>query len=398
MKTPSNVIVERFDAHPRTRVVFGIHAVEQLGDLARETGAGKVLIVTDKGVSDAGHADHARRVLEMAGLKVVVFDRARENPTTADVMECVEFAREAKIDCFVGLSGGSAMDTAKGCNILLTNGGRMQDYWGYGKVKKPMLPLIAVPTTAGTGSECQSYALIADDDTHQKMACGDAKVAAAVALLDPALTLSLPRPVTANTGMDALVHSVETAVTRRRNALSWLYSREAFRLTIEAYPRVLQLPDDLEARAQMQLGAAYAGMAIELSMLGAAHSAANPLTAKFGVVHGQAVGMMLPHVVRFNAQTPRTAEIYRDLMAAAGLVEHGAPPAEASAALAKRLEKLLVNAGLPLSPTDCGVKTEVFPKLAEEATRQWTAQFNPRAVSSDDFESFYQSASTSVVS
>ena len=384
MKTPSNVIVERFDFQPRTRLVFGVHSVEQLGDLVRESGAGKVLLVTDPAVSEAGHADRARRALELADLNVVVFDRAKENPTTLDVNECVNFARKEGVDAIVGLGGGSSMDTAKGCNFLLTNGGKMQDYWGYGKAKKPMLPLIAVPTTAGTGSELQSYALIADEKTHQKMACGDPKAAATVAVLDPSLTLSQPRTVTANTGMDALVHSVETAVTRRRNALSWLYSREAFRLILDGLPRVLELPDDLEARAQMQLGAAYSGMAIELSMLGAAHSAANPLTARFGVVHGQAVGMMLPHVVRFNAESPRTAEIYRDLTAHAGMAENGA------AALATRLEELLQAADMPSSPA--GVTPDEVPKLAEEAARQWTAQFNPRAVTAADFASFYQAA------
>ena len=384
MKTPSNVIVERFDFQPRTRLVFGVHSVEQLGDLVRESGAGKVLLVTDPAVSEAGHADRARRALELADVNVAVFDRVKENPTTLEVKECVEFARKEGVDAIVGLGGGSSMDTAKGCNFLLTNGGKMQDYWGYGKAKKPMLPLIAIPTTAGTGSELQSYALIADEKTHQKMACGDSKAAATIAVLDPSLTLSQPRSVTANTGMDALVHSVETAVTKRRNALSWLYSREAFRLILDGLPRVLELPDDLEARAQMQLGAAYSGMAIELSMLGAAHSAANPLTARFGVVHGQAVGMMLPHVVRFNAESPRTAEIYRDLTAHAGMEEKGA------GALATRLEELLQAADIPSSPA--GVTAEEVPKLAEEAARQWTAQFNPRAVTADDFASFYQAA------
>src|SRR5207244_13592387 len=127
-----------------------------------------------------------------------------------DVEACLEVAHSAGIDAIVGLGGGSSIDTAKGCNFLLTNGGRMQDYWGVGKATRPMLPLIAVPTTAGTGSECQSYALIADEETHQKMACGDPKASARVALLDPTLTVSQPRSVTACTGMDALVHAVET--------------------------------------------------------------------------------------------------------------------------------------------------------------------------------------------
>jgi alcohol dehydrogenase len=188
-----------------------------------------------------------------------------------------------------------------------------------GKATKPMLPLIAVPTTSGTGSECQSAALIADEVTHQKMACLDPKAAARVAILDPVLTLSQPARVTACTGVDALVHALESAVTKKRNAISAIYAREAFRLCFQSLPRVLERPDDLEARARMQLGAAFAGAAIENSMLGAAHSCANPLTARYNVVHGQAVGLMIRGVMRFNAELPEVEQVYRDLAGDVGL-------------------------------------------------------------------------------
>jgi alcohol dehydrogenase len=323
---------------------------------------------------------------------VVVFDGVRENPTTRDVDACLEVARPADVDTIIGLGGGSSMDTAKGCNFLLTNGGRMSDYRGIGKAPRPMLPLSAVPTTAGTGSECQSYALIADEETHQKMACGDPKAAPRIAVLDPALTVSQPRPVSACTGLDAIAHAVETAVTRARNELSWLYSREAFRLTIAHLERVLEEPNDLKARAAMQLGAAYAGTAIELSMLGAAHSAANPLTAHFGIVHGQAVGMMLPHVVRFNSREPAPVRSYRDLALSAGLGANGATPSEAAEALAVRLEALLSVTGVPTSLAACGVTAEAVPMLATEAAAQWTAQYNPRPLSAADFEELYGAA------
>ena len=298
-----------FDFQPRTRVIFGAGAVDRVGELARAIGT-NALLVTDPGIVAAGHVERARRSLDAAGVSVTIFDRVRENPTTREVDQCLEVARAVRPELIIGLGGGSSMDTAKGCNFILTNGGRMQDYWGVGKATKPMLPLIAVPTTAGTGSECQSFALIADEKTHQKMACGDPKAAPRVAILDPLLTVTQPRQVAACTGIDAVAHAVETAVTKKRNELSWLYSREAFRLTAANLDRVFQQPDNLEARAAMQLGAAYAGTAIENSMLGAAHSAANPLTAHFGIIHGQAVGIMLPHVVRFNAQQP---DVGRDL-------------------------------------------------------------------------------------
>ena len=180
-----------FDYQPRTRLVFGINAIEQIGELAVEISAKRVLLVTDPGIVSAGHAGRVIGLLEHHGLQVVCFDKVEENPTTQCVERCVEVARLLSIDTIVGLGGGSSMDTAKGCNFILSNGGQMKDYWGIGKAKLPMLPLIAIPTTGGTGSECQSFALITDQHTHQKMACGDPK-AAADASLSPRLDRDVP--------------------------------------------------------------------------------------------------------------------------------------------------------------------------------------------------------------
>src|SRR4030095_8121601 len=215
-----------------------------------------------------------------------------------------------------------------------------------------MLPRIAVPTTAGTGSECQSFALIADEETHQKMACGDPKAAPCVAILDPFLTVTQPRPVAACTGIDAVAHAVETAVTKKRNELSWLYSREAFRLTAANLDCVLQQPDNLEARAATPLGAAYAGTAIENSMLGAAHSAANPLTARFGVIHGQAVGIMLPAVIAFNARDPDAHDRYLELAVIAGL--------SSVVELIGEIETILDTARMRVGLDEYGIKTGDF--------------------------------------
>ena len=380
-----------FDFQPRTRIVFGAAVVDRLGELARTIGT-NALLVTDPGLVAAGHVERVRRGLDAAGVSVTIFDRVRENPTTREVDQCLEVARAVRPELIIGLGGGSSMDTAKGCNFILTNGGRMQDYWGLGKATKPMLPLIAVPTTAGTGSECQSFALIADENTHQKMACGDPKAAPRLAILDPLLTVTQPRQVAACTGIDAVAHAVETAVTKKRNALSWLYSREAFRLTAANLDRVLQRPDDLEARAAMQLGAAYAGTAIENSMLGAAHSAANPLTARFDIIHGQAVGVMLPHVVRFNAQQPDAAAIYAELAKFAGLVDWRDRVEQAVEALIAQLESLLHAGKMAPSLSALNIPPSRLPELAEEAARQWTAQFNPRSLTATDFEAIYAAA------
>ncbi len=381
-----------FDSTLRTRVVFGAGSLDRLGELAAGLGARRVLLVTDPGIVRAGHAARAGTLLKAAGLEVAVFDAVRENPTTLDVARGLEVARAAQVDLFVGLGGGSSIDTAKGVNFLLTQGGEMRDYQGVGKATRPMLPLIAIPTTAGTGSECQSAALIADEATHHKMACLDPKAAARIALLDPELTVSQPRRVTALTGIDALVHAVESAVTTRRTVWSSMFSREAFRLCAGALETVLQSPQDIEARGRMLLGAAMAGTAIENSMLGAAHSAANPLTAHFGVVHGAAVGLMIPQVIRFNGADPEVRAIYADLAATAGWTGPDVPPEAAASVLAERFQAWLRLAEIPETLTAAGVDPAKIPLLAEEASRQWTATFNPRPITAPDFERLYRQA------
>jgi alcohol dehydrogenase len=371
-----------FDFQPRTRVIFGEDSLERVGEVARDLGARHVLLVTDKGLAAAGHPSRAVGFVEAAGLRVTVMDDVHENPTTIDVDRGVAVAKAAGIDLIVGLGGGSSMDTAKGINFILTNGGHMKDYWGVGKATKPMLPLIAIPTTAGTGSECQSFALIADEKTHLKMACGDPKAAAKAAILDPLLTVSQPPRVTACTGIDTLVHSIETAVTKKRTPFSAIYSREAFRLCLGGLERVLRDPQDLEARGMMQLSAAFAGTAIENSMLGAAHAAANPLTARFGVVHGQAVGLMLPAVIAFNARDPLAHERYLELSAAADL----GPIDEFIA----ELEVLLDVAKMRENLSQYAIDRAQFPSLAQEAAKQWTAGFNPRLIAAEDFAQLYE--------
>lgn len=373
-----------FDWQPRTRLIFGPDTLTRVGEVARELGGQRALLVTDPGLVAAGHVARATGYIESAGLAVEVYEGVQENPTTRDVAQCLAAAQRAKVDVLIGLGGGSAMDTAKGCNFLLTNGGEMKDYWGVGKATRPMLPLVAIPTTAGTGSECQSAALIADEVTHQKMACLDPKAAARVAILDPVLTLSQPPRVTACTGVDAIAHALETAVTKKRNALSAVFAREAFRLGLTSLPRVLERPHDLEARARMQLGAAFAGTAIENSMLGAAHSAANPLTAHHGVVHGQAVALMLPGVIGFNAAEPEVRAIYAELAASVGLA--------GVEGLVARFTEILEQAGLRARLAGLGVPQEGVAGLAEEAARQWTANFNPRAIGADDFARLYEEA------
>src|SRR5437870_355915 len=202
-----------FDFQIRTRVLFGEGRLEELGALARELGFRRTLVVADRGLVAAGYVARAVQRLAKAGVEAFAFHDFEPNPDTVMVEAGRVFAAACRVDSIIGLGGGSSMDCAKGINFVLTNGGTMADYRGYGKATRPMLPMIAVPTTAGTGSEAQSYALISDARTHEKMACGDPKATFAAAILDPDITVSQPIRVTASTGYDAISHAVETWVT-----------------------------------------------------------------------------------------------------------------------------------------------------------------------------------------
>jgi len=371
-----------FELKALTRMFFGTGAVERVGRLARELGGHRVLLVSDPGVVQTGHTASVNTRLTDAGLEVFTFDGFGANPDSNDAERGRTYAASLRIDLIVAVGGGSSLDCAKAINFLVTNGGVMADYRGYGKVKTPLLPMIGVPTTAGTGSEAQSYAVIADAATHMKMACGDPSAAFKVALLDPSLTLSAPRGVTATAGYDALAHAVETAVTIRRTPLSDAYSLQAWRMLSSAYERALTHPSDFEARSSMQVGAFLAGLAIEHSMLGAAHACANPLTAHYEIAHGAALAMLLPHVVRWNASF--AAERYALLVPAAT-----AAPAEA---LAARLEHFAAAGGLETKLSRAGVEPGALTGLAAQAAQQWTGGFNPRPFDAEGALEIYQAA------
>ena len=344
--------MQTIDFQTRTRLVFGPGVLSRLPEFVH----GKsVLLVLDPALID--QAEYVRELLHPA--KVTVFAEISPNPDTALIARGAEFAKSANPDFIVGFGGGSAMDTAKGINFVLTNGGAIGDYVGYGKAALPLLPSVGIPTTAGTGSEAQSYCVVSDADSHKKMACGDPKAAFQVALLDPELTLTLPGDVTAAAGYDAVSHAVESYVCTKANAVSRGFGREAFRVLDASLERVLAQPEDIEARGAMLLGAHLAGLSIENSMLGAAHACANPLTAWFGTTHGVAIGMLLHHVARWNSAQADYSTLY-------------------PSGLPERLKDLASAAGMPSKLELAGVSSGTLPMLADDAAEQWTGQFNPR--------------------
>jgi alcohol dehydrogenase len=383
--------MQPFEFQSRTRLVFGEGSIERLGAIASDLGFHRTLLVADSGIVACGYVEAAKDLLARTGITVFTFHEFDSNPDTTMIETGRDFAAPLGIDSIIGLGGGSSMDCAKGINFLITGGGVIQDYWGYGKARGPMLPMVGIPTTAGTGSEAQSYALITDAQTHVKMACGDPGAAFKVAILDPALTVSQPARVAASAGFDAISHAVESYVSTKRSPASDIFSFEAWRLLERNYERVIKDGRDLEARSAMQLGAYWAGLAIENSMLGAAHACANPLTAAYDTEHGIAIGLMLPHVVRWNG--PVAADRYRQLInAASGRCHQGDDGTDAGSILARRLEGLLEAGRLPRRLREANVPHDDLTWLADEAATQWTGRFNPRVFGAQAALELYEQA------
>ena len=375
------------------QVIFGAGSLSRLGEVAAGLGGHQTFLVTDAGVRKAGIVDAALSSLRSASIECCVFDAVEENPTTHHVEEATALARQLNLHSknksaevvIIGLGGGSAMDCAKGVNFLLSNGGRMEDYRADGGVAtKAMLPSIGVPTTAGTGSEAQRFALISAADSHEKMACGDTRARFRSVILDADLLRSVPTLTRCAVGMDALSHAIESFVSTSASAHSRFLSAQALCLLDANFQMSLAMPASSAVRGRMMLGAHWAGAAIERSMLGATHACANPLTARYGIVHGVAIGVLLPHVIRFNAATNKAAY----LQLSASLSTTGA----AVTAVAERIEILLRESAMPTNLSALGVARDDLPAMAATAALHKTAQFNPRSVTAADLLVLYEAA------
>lgn len=380
----NSILIEKRHPRPAPRLHTGVGSLHGLPQIAAKLGDGSVWLVTDPGLEAHGYPDRAQNLLETAGFQVILVSDIQENPDSLVVRRLGDRLLADNPSLIVALGGGSALDTAKAANLLAFSGGEMVDYRGYGKAKGKLLPMVGIPTTTGTGSESQSYAVIEERQSHLKMACGDPQLLFHTVILDPELAASQPKRIAAVSGLDAITHALESHVTTRKSPLSNMYSLEAWKLLVAAFPKMIRDKPDIETVAAMQWGAYLAGAAIEQSMLGACHASANPLTAHYGLVHGLAVSLMMPGVLRFNSCV--SDDQYESLAKIAGLP--GIHPAEE---LAGMLENLASSAGLETRLRDCGVNEGIFPILAEEAFDQWTGKFNPCPVSEKDFVQIYKS-------
>jgi alcohol dehydrogenase class IV len=309
-------------------------------------------------------------------IRFSLFDGVEPNPTTASLEKGLTLAKHESIHAIVAIGGGSSIDASKAINVLLANGGKIADYHGFNHVRKKGLPLIAIPTTAGTGSEMTSFMLISDSETHQKIVCSDPKIIPDVAILDPTLTLTLPPAVTIESGLDALGSSIEAYVTKAANEYSDALALRATEIIANNIVKVYEEPFNLDSRSAMLIGANMMGLAVNLSYIGAAHSMANPLTKHFGIRHGIAVGMVLPYVMLFN--TPSQPQKYKQIALALGVKsERGEDDLTMGRKGAFKVRRLLDQLSLPNNLSRMGVKEDLIPTMADEALAQLSIDYNP---------------------
>ncbi|MBU1156886.1 MAG: iron-containing alcohol dehydrogenase [Proteobacteria bacterium] len=381
--------MDTFDLQMNFRVVLKNQAQESTAELLGQMGAQRVLLVTDAGIQGAGLDRAYHQALTAKGIQTAVFNEVEPNPTTANVEAGLAVAREFGPQAFLGIGGGSVLDCAKAINILLNRGGKMADYAGPQQGGAALLPLVAAPTTAGTGSEVSPFLLISDSETHAKIVCKDWQAIPKVAVLDPSLSLTLPPMSTLFAGLDALVHGFESYVAKGSQPYTQALALKSIGLVHQNLPKVMAAPSDVEARGNMLIASNLAGMAFALSYLGLSHSLANALTKMKGTPHGLAVGMMLASVIRFNA--PVCGADYEHI---ARYVLGEACPAdrqEACLALADAVERMAHSLGMPTSLSKLDFEKSQIPALVEEALRQATIQFNPRMPTAQELTTLLES-------
>jgi alcohol dehydrogenase len=360
-----------------TRVVFGPGCSRDVKEEVRALGCSRALVVTDSVLAKS--TDVPSRVEKALGDACAgIYSDVVPDSGVHLVDAGAAFARERGADCIVSVGGGSAIDTAKGIAIVLKEGGSLRDYEGFQVLKRPQTPHVAIPTTAGTGSEVTYVAVIKDHEAHQKLLFGDYNIIPNTALLDPELTVGLPRGLTAATGMDAMSHAVESIHSQQNEPIADGLALHAIRLIREFLPRAVDDGKDLVARGQMLIASNMAGAAFSNAQVGLVHAIAHTIGARHGVHHGLANSILLPHVVRFNAG--EIAPAYRPVAEALGYPVVGASDEACAEAAARHLSELAARTGLPQTLSSQGIPESALPELAEATLADASIIYNGRAV------------------
>lgn len=373
------------------KVILGNGTVAQAGEEAGKLGAKKALIVTDAGVVKAGLVQGLEESLKAQKINFGVYSQVKAEPEARIVDECVKVVCADGYDIIIGIGGGSSLDVAKGAAIMATNEGKIVDYSGTDLIPLRGLPKILIPTTAGTGSEVTRAIIITDDSDNSKKAVFSDFALPDVAIIDPLLTLSMPLVVTADTGIDALVHAVETYVSVKATPFSDVLAIEAINLIAENLPVAYVRGDNIEARFNMSLAATLAGMAFTSGGLGAVHALAYPLDTEFHLSHGRSNAVMLPYVVDYNKIGSLSK--YADIAEVMGEDMEGLSEYEAAESLVSCLFRLIEDVAIPTRLSDYGVSRDDIPRLVAGGMKQKRLFVpNPRNLTEEDVNNIYESA------
>ena len=373
------------------KIVFGTGSLSTLAGHIKELNAKNPLVVIDKNLSKAGFQEKIADILKPEGIKFSVYDKVEPEPAIELADEGAAVAIENKNDIIVGIGGGSAMDVAKAIAVLATNKGNAVDYLGLNKIPKPSLPKIIIPTTAGTGSEVTFTAVFVRKNLKKKEGMNSPHLYPEIALLDPELTLSLPPQPTAQTGLDALCHAIESYTSINASPISELISLQAVMLISENLRTCVHDGKNLAARENMLLGSLYAGMGLANAGVTAVHSLSYPLGGKYGVGHGLANTMMLLSVMGFNL--PAALDKFTDIAEAMGECIDGLPAREAAYLALESVEALIEDCGIHSTLAEFGITQKDFPELADVAmTVARPLENNPRKVTKNDAIAMYAQA------
>lgn len=372
---------EFFEFGLAARVLYKAGLARELGQVLETTGAQRAFFVTDKGVIAAGLL---APIIEGLGSVAVagVFDEAPPNSSVQVVAAGARAATAAGADLIVAVGGGSAIDTAKGIRIVCSLGGSVADYEGYNVIASPVMPMIAIPTTAGTGSEVTNIAVILDDADDRKLSIVSRYITPDIAILDPELTLTLPPRLTAATGMDALSHAIETFVSTENNPFSDSLALAAIDMIARNLRTAVHQGDNLEARGQMLLAASMAGVACASSFFGVIHAFSHAVGGKFHVHHGTLNSLFMPPGMRFNSTV--APERYVRIARAMGVDTAGRSDDEVIAAGIAAVNQLAVDCGMPTRLRDVGVPEEALPELAAISLVEPAIFNNPRVATEEE--------------
>ena len=382
---------KNFTVTQPTQIHFGAGSIASLADLVQAHNGSRPLLVVDPNLKEVGLLDRVVAPLADNGVEYVVFDHVDPEPGLLLADEGHELAKKEGCDCVVGVGGGSAMDIAKAVAILLTNGGKAEDYLGLGKIAKPGVPKIMVPTTAGTGAEVTFTAVFINEKTKSKGGMNGDPLYPDAALLDPELTLTLPPHVTAAPGIDAFVHAMEAFTSVQAHAISDMYAMEAMALISQNLPKAYANGDNLEARSAMLMGSLLGGKALATAGVGLIHAMAYPLGGMFGIPHGLANAVLMPFVVDYNIiGDPEKYARIADIM---GYDVAEMTLREAANTAVEAVFTLNNDVNIPGCLEDIDIPAEAIPEMAEIAlTVTRPVENNPRKPSLEDVIDIYQVA------